>query len=288
MKVLVDADLILEALLNRENLAEDAQQLWEMLESRQIQGYITELGVEKIRLYASKFNCVEAEEAISDIQEIILICVVDKIILEKARSSNLIDFDSAVEETCAINENIGAIVTQNPHDFSGTDLAVLSVYELLERYFLAKSFFLEPKASIPTSELTNSISSSAKILSQIQDYLKKIKVEYDSKETEVTDKAHQTLFFSGSYKSDTRIPTLIDSEVLIIDSCATGSGKSVPFLNDSLTKYLKYLSRKFKRFGITFLPSNRYLSSGSSSEYISIEEHPDENIRRNKTNFKRN
>ena len=53
--VLVDADFFpLEALLNREKLIEDAEKLWHLLETQQIQGLMTDIGFKKICIFLEK------------------------------------------------------------------------------------------------------------------------------------------------------------------------------------------------------------------------------------------
>jgi ATP-binding cassette subfamily B protein len=139
MQVLVDADLVLELLLNRVGLVEDAEVLWEMVESQQIQGYITEFGLDKIRSVLSGLERFETvKNVVSEIQEIVRICPVESNLLQKARSFNFRDFESAVEVACAIERNLDVIVTQNPQNFDRATLPIWSVNELLEHYHITK------------------------------------------------------------------------------------------------------------------------------------------------------
>lgn len=61
------------------------------------------------------------------------ICTVNRSILEAAISSNLRDFEDAVQLACAIYENLDAIITRNGQDFADATLQILSAGELLER-----------------------------------------------------------------------------------------------------------------------------------------------------------
>ncbi|MBP0034082.1 MAG: hypothetical protein J7524_13070 [Roseofilum sp. Belize BBD 4] len=49
IKVMVDADLILEAFLNRESFVADAEEAVELLQSHGIEGYISEIGFKSLR-----------------------------------------------------------------------------------------------------------------------------------------------------------------------------------------------------------------------------------------------
>ena len=132
MQVLIDADLVLERLLNRSGFVEEAKILWEMISVRQIQGHITKIGLEKIRIFSTELKDKEnAEAVVSKLQEKIRICPVNECLLKKARSLNLIDFESAVEVACAIDMKLGVIVSQTPQNFLGTPLRILPVWKLV-------------------------------------------------------------------------------------------------------------------------------------------------------------
>lgn len=134
-RVLIDADLLLERLLNRSRFIEESKVLWKLVSHRQVHGYITEIGLEKICLVSSQLkNKENAEKVISKIRKKFHVCSVDRDLLEKARSFNLIDFESAVEVACAIDMNICEVVTQNHQNFPEVPLSVLSVDKLVKTY----------------------------------------------------------------------------------------------------------------------------------------------------------
>ncbi len=137
MLIQVDSHLILETLLNRSRcqfIAEDAITLWKLLQPPHVQGYITESGLNQIHFHLRKLKDEKAaDQIVSDIQDIIKICPVNRRIEDKARSLHIRDFESAIEVACAIEMNISAIVTQNPQKFEGSGLSILSVSDLSER-----------------------------------------------------------------------------------------------------------------------------------------------------------
>lgn len=138
LQVLVDADTVLEALLNRSRFVIASEKLAELLQSRQIRGYVSELGLAKIFSVVSRLrNSETAEEVVSEICRTLSLCPISPDLLQQARSLNIEDFESAVEVACAIAQKLGAIVTHKPHDFEGAaDLVVLSVNDLLQRQHL--------------------------------------------------------------------------------------------------------------------------------------------------------
>ena len=60
------------------------------------------------------------------------ICTVDRTILETAISSNLPDFEDAVQLACAMALNLDVIVTRDAQGFAGATLPILSAGEVLQ------------------------------------------------------------------------------------------------------------------------------------------------------------
>ena len=134
MRVLLDTNIILDALLEREPFFRDAKALLKTIENKQVQGYVTATTLTDIFYIAKKAKGIQiARQDILDILAIVQVCTVDRSILETAISSNLSDFEDAVQLACAISDNLDAIATRNAQDFAGASLAILSAGELLER-----------------------------------------------------------------------------------------------------------------------------------------------------------
>lgn len=133
MQVLVDTNIILDVLLDREPFAEDAITLLQIIESGQIQGYVAATTLTNIFYIVRKAKGLEiAKYAVSRILRGMQISLVDRSILEAAFASNLTDFEDAVQLACAIAESLDAIITRNPQDFASATMPILSATELLE------------------------------------------------------------------------------------------------------------------------------------------------------------
>ncbi|MEG3890102.1 PIN domain-containing protein [Microcoleus sp. Z1_A1] len=152
MQIQVDPSLILEALLNRSQFVEDAENCWQILKLPHVQGYITESGLNGIHSYLRDLNGEPiADEVVLNIKKLhIKVCPVNPGIQEKARSLPIRHFESAMEVACAIEMNVSAIVTQNPQKFEGSGLSILSVSDLskrsqLEEILLNRSFYQQEK-----------------------------------------------------------------------------------------------------------------------------------------------
>lgn len=118
IKILVDADLILDALMNRKRLIGDTNVIFDHFHPL-IKMYITDIGWQKIYTYISKFQNTKTAQAITDwLQEKIQVCQVHQSILQEARLLPISDFESAVELACASNHKLDAIVTHQHQDFA--------------------------------------------------------------------------------------------------------------------------------------------------------------------------
>ncbi|MEG3861410.1 PIN domain-containing protein [Microcoleus sp. herbarium12] len=150
MRIQVDSNLILEALLNRTQFIGDARNCWLLLGLPHVQGYITESGLNQIRFHLSKVEDEQtADEVVSEIKKIINVCLVNRCIEDKARSLNIREFESAIEVACAIEMDVSAIVTQNPQKFEGSGLSILSVSDLSERNQLEERLNKPSLPSLP-------------------------------------------------------------------------------------------------------------------------------------------
>lgn len=135
IRILVDADLILESLMNRNGFVDEVSKILDRVHPL-IQMYVTDVGWEKIYTYASRLRNTKIAQVIVDwLQEKIQICLVDQTILHQARSCSIQDFESAVELVCARCQAFDAIVTHKQDDFTGVPnkFWVWSVTELWMR-----------------------------------------------------------------------------------------------------------------------------------------------------------
>lgn len=133
MQVLVDTNIILDYLLERELFVTDAEGLFKAIQSQQIEGYITATTLTDIFYIVRKERGIAiAKQAVSRILVVMKICTVDRSILETAISSNLPDFEDAVQLACAMALNLDAIITRDTQGFTGATLPILSAGEVLQ------------------------------------------------------------------------------------------------------------------------------------------------------------
>ncbi|MEM8780896.1 MAG: PIN domain-containing protein, partial [Cyanobacteria bacterium P01_G01_bin.49] len=176
MRILLDADLTLEALLNRHRFVTDAEKAYKILQLSPAQGYMTSCGLEKIYSITQNINGSEAAGAIvAGVKEVIEICNVDDSIIQQTRLLDIKDPESAIEVSSALANNIWAILTLYPENFVGSNLLILSVKDLLLRQSLESQLPLicspTPRINYKNLESTKSLTKSSKKPTQLTNWL---------------------------------------------------------------------------------------------------------------------
>lgn len=135
MRVLVDTNIVLDFLLQREPFFQDAEMLFQTIDVGKIVGYVTATTLTDI-FYISRRHTrsvEQARQAVSEILTAMMICPVDRVVLELAFNSGIADFEDAVQIFSAVNQGSEAIVTRDTQGFLSSPIPVLSIQELLQQ-----------------------------------------------------------------------------------------------------------------------------------------------------------
>ena len=134
MVLLIDANIILDVLLNRPDFVKDSAMIWKLCETEQMKGYVStltfanlvyimrkQLDPEKIEDVFHKLNLIFefADFSVSD--------------LTHAAELNWKDFEDAVQSVTAERIHADYIITRNVRDFSKSRVMVFTPPELLAR-----------------------------------------------------------------------------------------------------------------------------------------------------------
>lgn len=137
MRVLVDADLVLERFLQRSKFLEKAKKLFRLISvSDNIEAYITDIGLEKIAKISGKLatkNKINAESLIiNQLQNKYKLRVfkVNEKVFNDARKLDLIDYESAIELSCVALANFDGIISENFEKFGMTLTPIMSVTDI--------------------------------------------------------------------------------------------------------------------------------------------------------------
>ena len=134
MVLLIDANIILDVLLNRPDYVKDSAMIWKLCETEQMKGYVStltfanlvyimrkQLDPEKIEDVFHKLNLIFefADFSVSD--------------LTHAADLNWKDFEDAVQNVTAERIHADDIITRNVRDFSQSKVMAFTPSELLAR-----------------------------------------------------------------------------------------------------------------------------------------------------------
>ena len=134
MVLLIDANIILDVLLNRPDVVKDSAMIWKLCETEQMKGYVStltfanlvyimrkQLAPEKIEDVFHKLNLIFefADFSVSD--------------LTHAADLNWKDFEDAVQSVTAERIHADYIITRNVRDFSKSRVMAFTPPELLAR-----------------------------------------------------------------------------------------------------------------------------------------------------------
>jgi predicted nucleic acid-binding protein len=133
VRVLIDTNIVLDFLLQREPFSQDAESLFQSIDAGQITGYVTATTLTDIFYISRKLtrSVEQARQAVSEILTAMVICPIDRAVLESAFNSGLVDFEDAVQIFGAVAQGLDAILTRDSKGFLSSPIPVMSVQELL-------------------------------------------------------------------------------------------------------------------------------------------------------------
>ncbi|RUT06224.1 DNA-binding protein [Dulcicalothrix desertica PCC 7102] len=135
MRVLIDTNIILDFLLQREPFVQDAELLFQAIKSGRVVGYATATTLTDIFYLAEKHtrSIEQARQAVLEVLNSMIICSVNRAILESAFTSGIADFEDAVQIACAVSQGLEAILTRDKQGFLDSPIPVLSINQLLQQ-----------------------------------------------------------------------------------------------------------------------------------------------------------
>ena len=135
MRVLIDTNIALDFLLQREPFFQDAELLFQAITTGQVIGYVTATTLTDIFYISRKHtrSIEQARQVVSEILTAMAICPIDRDVLESAFNSGLTDFEDAVQIFSAVAQELDAILTRDAKGFLSSPVPVLSIQALLQK-----------------------------------------------------------------------------------------------------------------------------------------------------------
>ena len=126
MRVLIDTNVVLDFLQEREPFVKDAVRLFARIDAGEIEGFIAATTITNIYYIVRRASRIEAaQNAIAQVLADLNICPVDRDILEQAIKLNFQDFEDAVQYACGVVHNVNVIVTRDVCGFIGGEIPVV-------------------------------------------------------------------------------------------------------------------------------------------------------------------
>lgn len=137
MKILLDTNIVLDLLLEREPFCNEAKDIFTMCELNKISGFLCATSITTIYYLISKsVDKSKAAEIIDKLLQLFNIADVNKNILIKSLKNNGKDFEDSVIYTSAEYFNIDVIITRDKKGFKQSNIKVLKPSDFLEEYKL--------------------------------------------------------------------------------------------------------------------------------------------------------
>lgn len=134
MHVLVDTNVILDVLLNREPWVNQAYAVWKAQDQGHLVGYISATTMTDIFYVARRMSGIDtARKAVRLCLETFEICTVDRKTLEYAEKIHGNDFEDNIQIACAYITELNAIVTRDVKGFRNSSVPALTPAEVLEQ-----------------------------------------------------------------------------------------------------------------------------------------------------------
>ncbi|MEB3883804.1 PIN domain-containing protein [Lyngbya sp. CCY1209] len=135
MKVLIDTNIVLDFLLERAPFLEDAELLFQSIDSGRVVGYVTATTLTDIFYIARRHtgSIEKARQALSEILTAMELCPVNRAVVESAFNSDVADFEDAIQIACAAVQELDAIVTRDTQGFVNSPVLTLSVQAFLQK-----------------------------------------------------------------------------------------------------------------------------------------------------------
>lgn len=134
MKILIDTNVILDVLFNREDFFQSSSAIWDICEANKAEGYISALSIPNIvYIMRKELDPQKTCQLIERITMIFGVVELNEQDLKNAAKMYAYDYEDAIQMHQAKRINAEYIVTRNIRDFKNSEVSALTPSELLNR-----------------------------------------------------------------------------------------------------------------------------------------------------------
>jgi predicted nucleic acid-binding protein len=126
-RLLVDTNVALDVLLDRQPHAEASVAIWASIETRRCEGFLAAHAVTTIHyLIQKEMGAVRAKQLVLRILRVFRVAAVDGTVIELALRLPIVDFEDAVAAAAALTSECEYVVTRDIRGFRGSPVRVLA------------------------------------------------------------------------------------------------------------------------------------------------------------------
>ena len=132
MRILLDTNIVLDLLLEREPFVDFAEEIFVMIEEQKIEGFLCPTSITTIYYLLNKnLDKKRCNDAMKTLLSLFNIIELNKKILLKSLENSGVDFEDSVIYTSASFADIDIIITRDKKGFKNSKVRVLSPNEFL-------------------------------------------------------------------------------------------------------------------------------------------------------------
>ena len=126
MRILIDADVLLDAALDRAPHAEHASRILRAVQSGELIAFVAWHTISNVYyMLGQAAGRGRVHDFIRDLARLVDVAPVDKDSIGIALSLDMRDFEDAMQVACALTAKVDAIVTRNVSDFRNSPVSVM-------------------------------------------------------------------------------------------------------------------------------------------------------------------
>ena len=134
MKLLIDANILLDVLQNREGFVKDSAMIWKLCETEKAEGYVSVLTFANlVYIMRKEMNPIKIREVLNQLSLIFEVTELTAADLTRAAELQWSDFEDAVQSVTAQKVHADYIVTRNVRDFTKSRVIAFTPSDLLAR-----------------------------------------------------------------------------------------------------------------------------------------------------------
>ena len=134
MIVMIDTNIILDVLCQREGFYQDSANVFKLCEVKKITGVVSALSIPNVvYIMRKELDGDKIREILNKLSMIFIIADLKSHDLIKAANMNFNDYEDAVQSACAVRLKADYIVTRNIKDFTRSKVMAIKPSELMDR-----------------------------------------------------------------------------------------------------------------------------------------------------------